>query len=62
MEGAWQIVAMDVVNVWEYPQEELTIKRVDDVSYPDLFNALQVAHAQSAWRAKLACCTSQMTM
>ena len=36
-----QIIGMDVVNVWEYPQEELTIKRVDALSYPDLFFGLQ---------------------
>lgn len=38
-----QVIGLDVVNVWEYPEEELTIKRVDPTSYPELFFALQVS-------------------
>ncbi|KAK9803543.1 hypothetical protein WJX73_007097 [Symbiochloris irregularis] len=38
-----QIIGLDVVNVWEYPQEELAIKRIDADSFPDLFAAMQGA-------------------
>ncbi|KAK9797416.1 hypothetical protein WJX73_008590 [Symbiochloris irregularis] len=38
-----QITAMDCVNVWEYPKQELKIVRVDADNHPELFWGLQGA-------------------
>ena len=37
-----QITGFDVVSTWLYPQQPLSIIKVDANSYPDLFSALQV--------------------
>lgn len=38
-----QIIAMECVNVWEYPDKELEIVRVDADNHPELFWGLQVS-------------------